>query len=67
MSNDQPLINLSVKEWSKDQKLAITRASSQALTQSSLGEPWSTNYWKAILTYLNITQEQFGKEQRYRQ
>ncbi|EIE77134.1 hypothetical protein RO3G_01838 [Rhizopus delemar RA 99-880] len=59
MSNDQPLINLSVKEWSKDQKLAITRASSQALTQSSLGEPWSTNYWKAILTYLNITQEQF--------
>ncbi|KAG1461792.1 hypothetical protein G6F46_004664 [Rhizopus delemar] len=60
MSNDQPLINLSVKEWSKDQKLAITRASSQALTQSSLGEPWSTNYWKAILTYLNITQEQFG-------
>ncbi|KAI9254675.1 hypothetical protein BY458DRAFT_480852 [Sporodiniella umbellata] len=56
--SDKPLVALSVENWNEEQKIAIARASGQALTQSSLDKPWSTELWNHLLAYLKLDQEQ---------
>ncbi|KAG2200447.1 hypothetical protein INT47_011427 [Mucor saturninus] len=60
MSLDEPLIKLSMPEWSHEQKLAVARVSAQALTQSApiLGESWSCQWWEDVIAYLSVSQQE---------
>lgn len=64
MPNDKPLIKLSVKDWTREQRMAIARVTGQALTNCAMGEPWSTDYWNKLLSYLDLTQKQLCKKHR---
>ncbi|CEG66634.1 hypothetical protein RMATCC62417_03177 [Rhizopus microsporus] len=58
MPNDKPLIKLSVKDWTREQRMAIARVTSQALTNCAMDESWSTDCWNKLLSYLDLTQKQ---------
>lgn len=53
------IVKLSIQSWSQEQKFAVARVTTQALTQSApiLGESWSCQCWYDLLSYLNVSQK----------
>lgn len=59
MTNDKPLIQLSVSTWTEDQKFAIGRACAESLTHTAaiFGDAWSNTWWESVLKYLKLSQD----------
>ncbi|KAI8049136.1 uncharacterized protein B0P05DRAFT_575912 [Gilbertella persicaria] len=55
---DEPIVKLSLEDWSYEQRVAIARLAAQALTETAplLGEAWCEQWWHDMLQYLQVSQ-----------